>query len=61
MLRCTKTKTILPVRKGGEAEHGLAWWKIFRLFCIAIPHFGPALRVSLSLIPSTPFLAIQHV
>lgn len=33
--RWTKTKIILPQSKGGETKDGLAWWKIFRLFCIA--------------------------
>ena len=29
----------MPIQEGGEAESGLVWWKIFRLFCIANLHF----------------------
>jgi hypothetical protein len=27
------------MHEGGKAESGLVQWKIFRLFCIANPHF----------------------
>lgn len=40
------------MQEGGEAESGLVWWKIFRLFASRTFTFGPTLRVSLSLIPS---------